>query len=191
MTAESLVLAYWGYGTDYNPNNLSQEQQNELKNTVLLMHEWENIKMKKVKADAAAMEILNTAQEREIDKLKREVIGMDEEIRRIVKEFEDNTDLEKEIDRLKVELYYLSKHNSAIIIDLNEQRAQLRERDECIEKLSALLLIYETADAESGLETSILGYDEMKQYVTLKKEIVGILLNNEQEDNRSVASKAK
>jgi hypothetical protein len=96
--------------------------------------------------------------------------------------------LETEIDRLRAELYNLSKHNTAIIIDLNEQRAQLRERDECIEKLSAALLIYETADAESGLETSILDFDAMKTYVTLKKEIVGLLLNSEQEDKRSVAT---
>jgi hypothetical protein len=86
--------------------------------------------------------------------------------------------LETEIDRLKVELYHLSKHNTAIIIDNNEQRAQLRERDECIEKLSAALLIYETADAESRLETSILSYDAMKAYVTLKKEMVAILTNS-------------
>jgi hypothetical protein len=43
--------------------------------------------------------------------------------------------LEDEIDRLTVELYHLSKHNTAIIIDNNEQRAQLREKDEEIEKL--------------------------------------------------------
>jgi seryl-tRNA synthetase len=104
MTAESLVLAYWGYGTDYNPNNLSQDQQYNLKNTVLLMHEWENIKTKKVKADAAAYEIQiaalqnkesaaiqriaeahdeNIEQEKEIEKLKREVIGMDGEIQHL------------------------------------------------------------------------------------------------------------
>jgi hypothetical protein len=101
MTAAEMVLAYWGYGTDYNPNDLSQEQQNELRNTVLLMHTWEEHKMKKVKADAAAYEIQIQAlqakeakainriveaheecdeKDKEIEKLKREVIGMDGEI---------------------------------------------------------------------------------------------------------------
>jgi hypothetical protein len=91
--------------------------------------------------------------------------------------------LETEIDRLKVELYHLSKHNTDIIIDNNEQRAQLRVRDECIKKLSAALLIYETADAKSGPETSILDFYAIKTYVALKRDIVAILPNRDIQNN--------
>jgi hypothetical protein len=40
MTAEEMVLQYWGYDADFNPDNLSTELQEGLKSTVALMHAW-------------------------------------------------------------------------------------------------------------------------------------------------------
>lgn len=57
MTAKEMVLAYWGYGKDYDPNDLSEELREHMIATINLMHEWERHQLKKVKADAAAYEI--------------------------------------------------------------------------------------------------------------------------------------
>jgi hypothetical protein len=45
MTAKEMVLAYYGYGKDYDPNNLSSDLREQLIATINLMHEWEELQM--------------------------------------------------------------------------------------------------------------------------------------------------
>lgn len=105
MTAKEMVLAYYGYGKDYDPNNLSGDLREQLIATINLMHEWENQQLKKIKADAADCEAKNTLQEKEIDRLKVELYNLSNHNAAIIKDLSDQRDQlrakDEEIDALK------------------------------------------------------------------------------------------